>query len=129
MTSDQERAAPAQQPVAWRYRSAVGDAASDWLVTTDPNLAQTETNYPNIVEPLYTAPSDTAPSPKGVSDGVRAALEAARAHIITLGGNPHPHDQSADQIQVAVLAVINAALSQEPVPATAEERAASKEGA
>lgn len=45
-------------------------------------------------------------------DALVAALEAAQSHLITLGGNPHPHNPDADQIQVAVLMVVRDALSQ-----------------
>lgn len=45
-------------------------------------------------------------------DAIVAALEAAEKHLVTLGGNPHPHDTNADQIQVAVLALVRSALSQ-----------------
>lgn len=43
--------------VAWRYKSGVGNEDSDWLVTTDQKLAETESHYPNIVEPLYAHPA------------------------------------------------------------------------
>lgn len=84
--------------------------------------------FGRIIEAVDRA-SDTAPSPKGVSDGAWEALEAVKSDIRTLDALP-PSIQSQQNIRI-----INAfdralaALSQEPVPATAEERAASKEGA
>lgn len=86
-------------------------------------------------------PSDTAPSPKGVSDGVRAALTKAQERFAQIDcatiGQMHNTTPTAlldwckaiagrgfDETSKAL-----AALSQEPVPSTAEERAASEEGA
>lgn len=100
-------------------------------------------SYKRIYAALYPSltPSDTAPSPKGVSDGVRAAvkpLTSAIQHIVDENEDFRvgmPGDWAGDPLQDAIedahkVAIATlAALSQEPVPATAEERAASKEGA
>ena len=90
-------------------------------------------SYKRIFAALYPSltSSDTAPSPKGVSDGVRAALEAELAELeaaneaaTSWGAAVGARQERINHIRSAL-----AALSQEPVPATSEERAASKEGA
>lgn len=69
----------------------------------------------------------TALCKPGISDvaqpaGMREALRAAKCHLITLGGDPRPNaDEGSDEIQIAVLDVIDAALATQP-PDTAVER-------
>lgn len=113
--------------------------------------AETVHVYPTAPQedfiPLFTAPSDTAPSPKGVSDGVREAVE--RYRLLRIGEVIAPTDEFLKDdattwqpcrgewcVGATYTAIfqpmrrdIEAALSQEHAPATAEDRAASKEGA
>jgi hypothetical protein len=70
-----------------------------------------------------------SPTPVGVSEAEKA-LVTARKQLVTLGGEPHPHDMNADQIQGAVLFVIDNAIAalrsqppgtKEPAPGVTEE--------
>jgi len=103
--------AEAGEPVAWSYELATHKNLDGQYCEWVKRLTDYEPNVPESSirnkRPLYATPVSLASRVQELEK----ALLVAEQHIVTLGGNPHPHDQNADQIQVAVLAVIRATLT------------------
>jgi len=98
--------AEAGEPVAWYF---------EWKPSTNNNPWEPAVSLKDPrVNPVRDIRNVLPLAPAFLASRVQEfekALLVAEQHIVTLGGNPHPHDQNADQIQVAVLAVIRAVLN------------------